>query len=707
MTEAPLPTWRQLRHSLTGALKPDDLLTAPWRRPGDVAGLLSRSSWSLALIAEWRRRISPGRPISFWLPAFFCNSALVALRRGDVEFTFYDVDDALEPEMASLRALAAGNTPDIVMAVHYFGRPSPTAGLHDFCKRHHAWLIEDAAHVLAPCDGVGVHGDFVVYSPHKHLPTPDGAVLVARENGAAALGSEGVTALGAPSTWPAQLQRLEADLGPMVRGSRTRSAIWLTKRVLQKLGVGRTHTRAPFAEPPAGAEHADLPPPTCSTAGRRLLGAIGDFGARKRDRHQLLWDALAADDKPHVTAAGRPQHRAWTPYLAAYVSTAAEETYRQWGNLGRPVTTWPDLPPEVKIDTSKYAHAWRLRHSRIYLPVHSSLSDRAIMRRAKVEAPSGGDADVDLRWVSPSRDEWSGWLSAAGRSNLLQDWAYGVAKAEESGWSVRRVVFSRRGSAPIAIAQLLERRIAGVAALRRLNRGPLFLGEVSKAERIAVWRGVARMGSLFGVRALSIAPEAVLSPESLRELLAMGFRPSDRAAAWQSVWLALDAPTDDLRRGLRKEWRNALSAAERAGLRVDVSSDADAFDWMIDRYGQLMTEKHFTGPAVSLLKALRASAADGHVMVFRAWLEAAPIAGVLIVRHGDAATYLVGWNGPAGRQHKASHLLLWSAVVHLQAAGVRAFDLGGISDDQTPGISAFKLGMGGDRYELVGEWMKW
>jgi hypothetical protein len=33
--------------------------------------------------------------------------------------------------------------------------------------------------------------------------------------------------------------------------------------------------------------------------------------------------------------------------------------------------------------------------------------------------------------------------------------------------------------------------------------------------------------------------------------------------------------------------------------------------------------------------------------------------------------------------------------------------LGGIDEELTPGISAFKLGLGGEQYELVGEYWKW
>ena len=39
--------------------------------------------------------------------------------------------------------------------------------------------------------------------------------------------------------------------------------------------------------------------------------------------------------------------------------------------------------------------------------------------------------------------------------------------------------------------------------------------------------------------------------------------------------------------------------------------------------------------------------------------------------------------------------------------GHKSLHLGGISQEHTPGITAFKLGLNGERYELVGEYWKW
>jgi len=56
---------------------------------------------------------------------------------------------------------------------------------------------------------------------------------------------------------------------------------------------------------------------------------------------------------------------------------------------------------------------------------------------------------------------------------------------------------------------------------------------------------------------------------------------------------------------------------------------------------------------------------------------------------------------------KANQFLLWNAITKLKKYGIKHFDMGGINEDDVPGITAFKLGVNGYNYELVGEYIKW
>lgn len=76
-----------------------------------------------------------------------------------------------------------------------------------------------------------------------------------------------------------------------------------------------------------------------------------------------------------------------------------------------------------------------------------------------------------------------------------------------------------------------------------------------------------------------------------------------------------------------------------------------------------------------------------------------------MIRHGKAATYYVGWMNPEGRAKHTHNLLLWQAVILLKQQGVEWLDLGGVDGLSMPGVSRFKLGLGGDLFTLAGTYL--
>lgn len=719
----PLPTWWSLLRALWPWRISDEALAEPWWRAGEVAGWLSRSAWSLALIAQWRSRQSP-ESVTVWIPDFFCNASLRPLRASGARLVFYPVTDDLAPDMAACRSLAEPDRPDIVVLVHYFGRPTPAAALRDFCRLHEAWLVEDAAHVLRPVSGVGTTGDFVLYSPHKHLPVPEGAVLVVRPDGAARLG-EAVKGFEPPTAWPAQLQAVARAMGCSRRADVQGGGTWLAKRVLQKCGVGAGSTGGPdFVEtgPGSGTATVDpLPSPALGRLGRQLLpGWLPELPriARWRARHLLLWDAVVprAEAEPTsgtVVPAERPDHREWTPYLASYSVSEdqAEPIHDRWRAQGLPVTTWPDLPPEVIANRETHACAWRLRHTRLYQPVHQGLSVSAVLRNAGtatrvMSADPDAVRPLSCEWGTATRQQWHDLEGRVARSNLVQTWAYGEAKAESPGWRVRRAVFSR-ADRPIAFVQVLQRTVLGVVRISRINRGPVFLPEATPDEVAAVWGRVARLGNLWRGQLLTTAPELPFTGTAMALMAELGFR--QRAPeAWESIWLDLSPDLNTLRAGLNRKWRNMLVASEKSAMERQGDSDASSLEWMIGQQEELMAANGFSGISGAFLRQLHRQFQDDQpLLVLKAVHEGEIVAGICLARHGQAATYLLGWNGDRGRTLKANQFLLWQAVCLLKQAGCLWFDLGGLDEERTPGIAAFKLGLSGERYQLVGEYWKW
>jgi len=718
MTQAPLPTWKNLFHALLHRQPSDNELAKPWHEKGDTAGLLSRSAWSLALIALWRSSHVRETPINVWLPDFFCNAPLEILRRTDVETVFYPLTEKMEPDMAACRRLAESKPVDLFVLVHYFGKPAPAAAARDFCKQHSAWLIEDAAHVFRPVNGIGRYGDFVLYSLHKHLPIPDGALLVVRTGGPASFGGGEMKTFGLPDSWPGQLLKLQRELRRSGKRVRAHSIVWLFKRFLQKLGVRYTYRSSAGFKENSNHGHA-VPktfanPPMGLLARRLLAGLLPDLWvvSRRRQRNQMLWDFLLLDRDEkkfnEISAAERPQERRWTPYMAAYRldPDTACAIFEQWRNRGLPASTWPDLPPEVIEQHERHAKAWELRHSHIYLPVHQSMSERSMIRLCGYECfPRENDMYLELVWEDATREQWKKWMTEAGRSNMLQSWAYGEAMSEHSGCQVRRGVFYRDDE-PVAIVQMLKKTVTGLLSASRINRGPVPLRSITPLEQWGIFSELSRFGSVWRGRTLKIAPELDLSGSTLALMQKLGFRQYSQRA-WESVWVDLKLEPEVLRKRLDGKWRNMLTFSEKKKMDLEISTSDSSFEWMMARYHQLMQEKDFEGPSIAFLQTLRKKLdADDQLIILRALHEGRPVAGICLARHGIAATYLLGWNGSEGRKLKANQYLLWQAIIHLKRTGFHWLDLGGINDVDTPGIASFKLGMNGERYELVGEYWK-
>jgi lipid II:glycine glycyltransferase (peptidoglycan interpeptide bridge formation enzyme) len=129
---------------------------------------------------------------------------------------------------------------------------------------------------------------------------------------------------------------------------------------------------------------------------------------------------------------------------------------------------------------------------------------------------------------------------------------------------------------------------------------------------------------------------------------------------------------------------------------------------MIIRYKELMKAHDFTGIPVDVLNSLRThSAKYSPLIIIRGMCDDSAVAGICIALHGCSATYLIGWNGLTGRSSKANQFVIWQSIIYLKQLGVKWFDLGGIDEEKTPGIAAFKRGLRGAYYELVGEYWKW
>jgi hypothetical protein len=271
--------------------------------------------------------------------------------------------------------------------------------------------------------------------------------------------------------------------------------------------------------------------------------------------------------------------------------------------------------------------------------------------------------------------EWDACLTPSG-SPLQQSWTYGQAVAS-LGAHVRRFEIAAKGQR--GFAQVVTRRI-GPVELSLLHRGPVWEGAVAAGLARAALRGLAR--TTKGV--LIASPPESPGGWGLVPLIA----PRTEAI----LDLSPDLPS--LRARLHGKWRNRLVRAETSGL--SVSSCRPGFDDLhplIAHEAEQRQTRRYGGPPPAFLRAWTEAAPDQALLV-QATDRMGPVAAMLFLTHGRAATYQLGWTSERGRRASAHNALLWSAVTQLHASGIATLNLGAIDTARTPGLARFKLGTG-------------
>ncbi len=339
------------------------------------------------------------------------------------------------------------------------------------------------------------------------------------------------------------------------------------------------------------------------------------------------------------------------------------------------------------------------------------MSHDSVCRQIMTLPPSSADSasppsqdalpSLTFAWNTCTVEAWEARLRRIERSNLIQTWPYAqTMRAIEH--KMTRFGLIKEGDEELGLLQVQEINLFGALHVVILDRGPLWYAGTVPA---ATWRAFFRLFAQTFPRRLGrlrrFMPEVAHDDDLKKELLALGFR--FKRPGYRSIWVDLRADGAQLRKTLKRGWRGALNSAERSPLQVDVDERAEALEWLLQLYDADRRARRYPGPSPELVRSLVSAARPTRgVLLLRALLGGQPIAGVLVLVHGRAATYQIGWSGAEGRKHNAHHLLLWRAMMELKELGIDWFDAGGINPETAEGVTAFKKGLGGEEFELIG-----
>ncbi|MGH1399412.1 MAG: GNAT family N-acetyltransferase [Alphaproteobacteria bacterium] len=278
------------------------------------------------------------------------------------------------------------------------------------------------------------------------------------------------------------------------------------------------------------------------------------------------------------------------------------------------------------------------------------------------------------------------------RANLLQSYGYARAichlQKQHAKWGIIHINGQEAGIVQILEASAFKNLLHAVI----LDRGPLWFDGYGNNEHITAF--FTAFNKQFPRR---IGRKRRIIPETQLDIAPLGFNKT--GAGYQTLWLDLRPDIDDLRNALKKNWRSALKQAENQDLTIIWDETGAHIGWCLSEYLKDRTAKGYDGAGVPLLKALLQHC---DFTIGRVESHGKPIAGILILKHGSAATYQLGFSSNTGRALNAHHIVLWQAIERLKAQGITDFDLGGINDETAKGVKRFKMGLNGSVFANAG-----
>lgn len=304
-------------------------------------------------------------------PAYHCITMLDPALDLDAEIVLYPLraDLSLDYQQLDSQLAVCRTPPRALLATHYFGRLQDFSRLRKWCDEHGLLLIEDCSHVLfsehAQVNGAGRHGHFVISSPYKFFPSPDGGLLYSPdENRLASVTTR-------PATLTDELRGIKQSLEKQCPASTL--MVHAIDSQIDALGnrplIRGGEQISEYAKPsPLFSPSLAL---VSSLRSSRLIARTSNL-SKAIDRRQSNFHRLAQalSTLPNATPLYREIAETDVPYMFPLRINHPEPHFYWLKRLGVPVWRWD----EMALSDCAVAQDYRLHL--IHLPCHQSLTEK-------------------------------------------------------------------------------------------------------------------------------------------------------------------------------------------------------------------------------------------------------------------------------------------------------------------------------------------
>jgi peptidoglycan pentaglycine glycine transferase (the first glycine) len=320
------------------------------------------------------------------------------------------------------------------------------------------------------------------------------------------------------------------------------------------------------------------------------------------------------------------------------------------------------------------------------------------------------DVHVGQELADPA---WDSFVEATCGGTYQQTSMWAEVKSL-TGWRPIRIALSRDGTV-IAGCQILVRRVARLGAVAYIPYGPLVTnGDTAALSAVLdVLQGLVRQERLLYLK-LQPPPGGGGMSDALTE---RRFVPSGLDTAPKfTVRVDLRRSPDVILGAMRARTRTYIRQAERRGVvvRDGTRDDLPVFCELVEATSR---RQGFDPYPRSYYEQILHSF-QGHAHLLLADYQGDILSSALLLGFGDSANYKMGgWLG-CHRDVRPNELLHWAGMQWARDRGYRYYDLEGIDravaeailtgrdskDLPVPGITHFKLGLGGEVAEFPGSY---
>ena len=654
--------------------------------------LFSRSRWSLLFIVFLHKKFYKRNLINIWVPSYFCNYALSKIRHHykDIKFIFYPINENLNFDINELIKINAKHAIDIFIKVNYFGKESSNSELTNFLHKNKSWLINDCTHCINPESNLEKYSDFSIYSPHKFYSIPSGAICKINFTGINkeflkknilninVLKKEFINELNL-NTFKINFFDLYSNL------------LWLIKRLIH---LFYRSARIKNFEDESLQNYFDIDnKPFLGFFTKKLMINTIAFDSKvvvERKKTYYLWKLITKrilNNKFQYSYFLEDLQKPYNLILKADEKNT-KNIYKSLKNNLIPVSTWPDLPPEIKSDFL-HEKTFHLRNNLIFINLHPQTKKQLNFLNKYNNVIKKNNFKI-IKILSD--DDWEAYLKQVNYSYITSIKNY---YKSFNLFKFEKFIINDENQ-NIGIFQICYVDI-GKFIFIRLNLGPCFFPNVTEYLKKEALNHILTNLYSNKLKFFHISPNLNFNEENI--IFNRKNNISDYSGVgWNSITIDLKNELKILKDELKNSLRRDI-VKKNIDKKFTIKSiiSTEQFSIFKENYNKEKKRKKFKGVSEKILKDLFL---NKELIILNAYIGSKIISSVCVALHGNIATYLIGLN--LDKSVSANDLLLWKMIILLKKNNFYKFDLGGIDFVNNRNVSIFKSNFGGKKYQLIG-----